>query len=329
SVLSAICDANKRKNRLIDRPSSDIYICNISTPQRCINPKMLVSSVRDIMDADHTVCGLCITENESVVGIITRSELYRRLSSLYGYSLHTNKPIETIMSRDFLCVDYHDSIEAVAKSAMNRAYDKLYDLVTVIKNSRYYGIVTVKDLLEKALQIGINNARHLNPLSGLPGNVAIERELERCIGLGEELLILYCDMDNFKAYNDVYGFENGDLIIKCLTAILKSNINGFVGHIGGDDFVAIVPADGSAELCDKIMAEFDAAVKSYYSNSDLDRGYITTRNRHGIEEDFPILSISITAVPNKGHHTVFSLSEDMARLKKACKQLPGSNFLIK
>ncbi len=327
-VLSIICDANEKKNHLTDRLSSEIYVCNITSAQKCINSKLRVCQVFDIMERDRLVCGLCVTEEGFVTGIITRGELYRRLSFQFGYSLHSNKAIETIMSKEFLCVDYHDSIETVAKNAMNRDFDKLYDFVTVTKDGKYFGIVTVKDLLNEALQIGVNNARHLNPLSGLPGNVTIEKELEHCINSSDEYTILYFDLNNFKAYNDVYGFENGDRIIKCLTQILKDNIkDGFIGHIGGDDFMAIVHGNDAEEICRKMTDEFDESVLSYYSKNDLDKGYITTKNRHGIEEDFPILSVSIAGVSNHKYHTIFSLSEDMARLKKLCKQLPGSNYI--
>jgi len=330
-VLFTISDANEKKNHLTDKLSSEIYICNISTAQRCLNQKILVSHVFGIMEKDRTISGLCVTKDDIVIGIITKGELYRKLSSQYGYSLYSNKSVETIMSREFLRVDYHDSIESVAKQAMSRNFDKLYDFIPVTKDGNYFGIVTVKDLLEQALQIGINTARHLNPLSGLPGNVTIERELECCISSEEDHRILYFDINNFKAYNDVYGFENGDRIIKCLTQILKKNIpesSGFIGHIGGDDFMAIVAKKGSEALCQNIIREFDESAREHYNKSDLDKGYITTKNRHGIEEDFPILSISITAVCSSKYKTIFSLSEDMAKLKKTCKQLQGSNYLF-
>lgn len=328
-ICSTIHEANEKKNSIMEKMSSEIYISNISTPKECIDPEMPVFQVLDIMEKDRSICGLCISDNEGVEGIITRNELYRRLSFQFGYSLHANKAIKTIMSREFLCVDYRDSIETVAKNAMNRDYGKLYDFITVIHDGKYFGIVTVKDLLEKALEIGVNNARHLNPLSGLPGNVTIEKELEHCLASTDECCILYIDINNFKAYNDVYGFENGDRVIKCLTQILKDNITeSFIGHIGGDDFIAIVPWRAAEIICKKIVGDFDEAVKAYYSENDLAKGYITTKNRHGIEEDFPILTISITAVTNGRHYTVFSLSEDMARLKKRCKQLPGSNYLF-
>ena len=330
-VLFTINDANEKKNHLLDKVSSEIFICNVSTPQKSINSKILVSQVFDLMEKDRSISGLCVTEDGYVTGTITRGELYRRLSFQYGYSLYSNKAIETIMSRVFLRVDYHDSIETVANKAMSRDFDQMYDIVTVTMDDKYYGIVTVKDLLEKALQIGVSNARHLNPLSELPGNIIIEKQLESCINSGQDYSVLYFDINNFKAYNDVYGFENGDKIIKCTTQILKNSIDeqmSFIGHIGGDDFMAIVEKKDAEALCKRIIEEFDEAVKEYYSKNDLEKGYITTKNRHGIEEDFPILSIAIAAVSSRKYDTIFKLTEDMAKLKKICKQSPGSNYLF-
>ena len=283
------------------------------------------------MEKDRSISGLCITEDGYVTGTITRNELYRRLSFQYGYSLYSNKAIETIMSRVFLKVDYHDSIETVANKAMSRDFDQMYDFVTVTRDDKYFGIVTVKDLLEKALQIGVSNARHLNPLTELPGNILIERQLENCINTGLDYCVLYFDINNFKAYNDVYGFENGDKIIKCTTQILKNNLtekSDFIGHIGGDDFMAIIEKKDTEAICKQIIEGFDEAIKGYYSKNDLDRGYITTKNRHGVEEDFPILSISISAVSSQKYDTIYKLTEDMAKLKKICKQNPGSNYLF-
>ncbi len=330
-VLFTINDANEKKNHLLDKVSSEIYICNVSTLQKSINSKILVSQVFDLMEKDRSISGLCITEDGYVTGTITRNELYRRLSFQYGYSLYSNKAIETIMSRVFLKVDYHDSIETVANKAMSRDFDQMYDFVTVTRDDKYFGIVTVKDLLEKALQIGVSNARHLNPLTELPGNILIERQLENCINTGLDYCVLYFDINNFKAYNDVYGFENGDKIIKCTTQILKNNLtekSDFIGHIGGDDFMAIIEKKDTEAICKQIIEGFDEAIKGYYSKNDLDRGYITTKNRHGVEEDFPILSISISAVSSQKYDTIYKLTEDMAKLKKICKQNPGSNYLF-
>lgn len=330
-VVYAIKEANARKNQLFDRSASDLFISNISNALASLNPKILISQVYELMENDPTLSGFCITENDCLAGIITRSQLYSHLSGQYGYNLYAKKPVERIMSKEFLQVDYHESIATVAKKAMGRSIEHLYDFIAVVHDEKYYGIVTVKDLLEKSLQVEVNNAKHVNPLTELPGNVLIETELEACLTTPQACAILYFDMNNFKAYNDVYGFEKGDKIIKCLAMIIKKHLNlsrDFLGHIGGDDFVSIYRGDDVEAFCQKVIIDFDRAILRFYSRFDLDRGYITTKNRHGLEENFPLLSISIAVVSNKKYKTIFKLSESMAKLKKQCKQKPGSSYMM-
>jgi EAL domain-containing protein (putative c-di-GMP-specific phosphodiesterase class I)/GGDEF domain-containing protein len=330
-VVHIISENNRKKNHLSEKRSSDIFISNISTNQKSTHPKILVSRIFDLMQHDLSIPGICVTEDECVTGILTRSDLYRQLSGQYGYNLYARKPVEAIMNRQFLQVDYHESIETVAKKAMGRAFENLYDFITVTQDGKYFGIVTVKDLLEKSFQVEINNAKHINPLSELPGNVLIEQRLETCIHSDEEYKILYFDMNNFKAYNDVYGFENGDRFLKHFSGILREVIpqdRNFIGHIGGDDFVAILSDDDAEEYCRRVIRSFDHSVPLFYNENDLQRGYITTKNRHDIDEDFPLLSISVVAVSSRRHSTIYGLSKELTRLKKTCKQSVGSNYII-
>lgn len=330
-IILTINEANRRKNHLFDQKSSELYIGNISTMQNTITPKMLINQVYELMEKDPSISGFCITEDEIIKGVITRNELYRNLSGLYGFNLYSKRPVKDIMSKTFLQVDYYESIENVAKKAMGREYNRLYDFISITKEGKYSGIVTVKDLLEKTIQVEVNNAKHLNPLSGLPGNILIEKKLEENIFSRSKAFILYLDIDNFKAYNDVYGFENGDRIIKCLAQILKKTIGSdddFIGHIGGDDFVAIVHSDDIEPICKKIIQDFDSSIIEFYNRHDLEKGYITTKNRHGTEEDFPLLSLSVVAVLSNKYNTLSEMTVEMAKLKKICKQSIGSKYLL-
>ena len=145
------------------------------------------------------------------------------------------------MDTNFLQVDVNTPIHMVAKLAMMRDSNRLYDFITITKDGQYFGIVTVKELLEKTMEIEINVAKHMNPLTELPGNVLIEQQLQHCIDSLEGYGVLYLDLDNFKPYNDVYGFEKGDQVLMHLADILKGIVspNDFIGHIGGDDFIVV------------------------------------------------------------------------------------------
>jgi len=175
----------------------------------------------------------------------------------------------------------------------------------------------------------------VNPTTRLPGPAMIEREIERQMSLGEEFAVCYADLDNFKAYNDYYGYAYGDRIIRMTGRVLKDIVydlcqEGFVGHIAGDDFICVIPRDLVDETCYWVIKCFDAFVQFRYSEEDRDRGFIVTTNRRGIVERFPILSISIAVIINeegKFRH-IGELSKMLADLKKATKAMPGSNYMI-
>jgi len=176
------------------------------------------------------------------VGIITQEKLALKLSGHFGFSLYQNKPISQVMDKNFLSVDYRTPLSIVSLMAMSRPYDKLYDFIVVTENEKCIGTVTIKNLLEKTTEIEVSAAKHLNPLSGLPGNLIIEQTLSHCVSGKNHYSAAYLDIDNFKAYNDVYGFANGDLIIKLLADILREFLakETFIGHVGGDNFVVII-----------------------------------------------------------------------------------------
>lgn len=195
-----------------------------------------------------------------------------------------------------------------------------------------YLYYTVKNLI-RLLYIN----RRVSPLTGLPGNVQIQAEMKKRLLNKEEFAMLYLDLDNFKAYNDVYGFLNGDEIIKFTAKTIVKNIDGltkedsFVGHIGGDDFVAIVSANENYEnICQNIIAEFDKEVVKFFNEDDIERGYLEVANRKGVIEEFPLTSISIgVVVVDKGRfHNVLEIGEVGAQVKHLAKTTMGSAYSI-
>ncbi len=178
--------------------------------------------------------------------------------------------------------------------------------------------------------------RRISPLTGLPGNVQIHAELKKRILNHEEFSVLYLDLDNFKAYNDVYGFLKGDEIIKftadTIIKCVHSSIaeNSFIGHIGGDDFIAIVPVLHCDKLCEAIIANFDAEVTKFFTDDDVEKGYIEVANRKGIIEQFPLTSISIGVVEADKNRfsNMLEIGEVGAQVKHAAKSVIGSSYAI-
>ena len=178
--------------------------------------------------------------------------------------------------------------------------------------------------------------RRVSPLTGLPGNVQIQAEMKKRLLNKEVFAIMYFDLDNFKAYNDVYGFANGDEIIKFTAKVILKHVHNiensdnFVGHIGGDDFVAIIGETDYDKVCQDIIAEFDSEAVNFYNNEDVERGYVEVANRKGIIEQFPLTSISIgvVEVDNKKIKTTLEIGEIGAQVKHQAKSIMGSTYVI-
>ena len=194
-----------------------------------------------------------------------------------------------------------------------------------------YLYFTIKNIL-KLLQ----NNRRISPLTGLPGNVQIQAEMKKRLLNKERFAMFYFDLDNFKAYNDTYGFANGDEIIKFTARTIVDNIhnigmdNSFIGHIGGDDFVAITGAADYEKICRDIISDFDTYVLGYYNDEDGEKGYIEVANRRGIIEQFPLTSISIGVVevtPGRFKNTL-EIGEVGAQVKHQAKSVMGSTYIV-
>lgn len=213
--------------------------------------------------------------------------------------------------------------------------------VNILKESIEYFIKKPVD--EKYLYHTVKNLsrllasnRRISPLTGLPGNVQIHAELKKRIQKKEAFCVLYLDLDNFKAYNDVYGFLKGDQIIEFTAETIIKTIQHseleetFIGHIGGDDFVAIVPGTHCEKLCQTILAYFDSHVGRYFTEKDLEQGYIEVANRKGIIEQFPLTSLSIgVVVADEGRfRNILEIGEIGAQVKHAAKSVMGSSYAV-
>lgn len=280
--------------------------------------------------------GIPVVEDGRPVGLLMKDRFLANLATQYGVAIYMNRPIRLLMDRDPLVVDYNTPLEQVSKLVVARTDDTLYDYIIVIRNGRYHGVTSVRRLLEKTTQLEITRAKHCNPLSGLPGNIIIEERINRVLEGKKDFSILYFDLDNFKPYNDTYGFEQGDRIL-CLTAqVIRQQLallappDFFVGHIGGDDFIAIVSSTNVHELCQAIIDDFDLRIRGFYTEEHLTNGFIIAKNRHGGEERYPIMAISIAVVTSKGREftNATQLAEAAGGVKKQCKLIWHSCYKI-
>lgn len=292
------------------------------------SPYEKASAIYEQLKLDSSITEFAILKDTKATGFMSRTDLNSILGGRYGYSLHSKRTISELPCHDFLQVNYNMTVDQVSKLAMKRSHDRLYDPIVVEKEGSYFGIVTIKDLLDTCTQIEVDAAMHSNPLTGLPGNLMIEKEISSRIFSNRPYCITYYDIDNFKAYNDAYGFENGDLMLSMMADILKkyARNNEFVGHIGGDDFIVIADYEDGRFYCDAVMDAFFTEVQSLYHPDDVEKGYIISKNRNGVTEKFPLASVSIAGITSreKRYTNIDDFSKDAAILKKRSKKHNGN-----
>jgi len=177
--------------------------------------------------------------------------------------------------------------------------------------------------------------RDVSPLTGLPGNFKISTEIEMRIKSGEHFALVHADLDNFKAFNDHYGFMRGDQLIRfsarsLLEAAAEVDPDAFVGHVGGDDFVAVLRASVAEDFCKAVIRILDDGVLEYYDTVDALRGYIEVIDRRGERHAFPVVSISMGVVTNliRPISSQWEASAVAVEMKEFAKKRPGSSYEI-
>lgn len=234
--------------------------------------------------------------------------------------------------------------------------DRFYFLLPVVVYTKNDDIGTKKDFLNKDVDDfmvkpftldellmriqsvirRLRQTRDSNPLTGLPGNISISGEIKKRIANSEKFAVCYVDLDNFKAYNDRYGYEKGDDVLKFLAGTINNVLKAsgdkknFLGHIGGDDFIVITEISKMEKISNEIMDGFEKEIINFYNNEDRAKGYITVKNRRGQIQLLPIMSISIGIAHNTKRklYNVVQVSEIAAELKEYAKAKKGSNVAI-
>jgi GGDEF domain-containing protein len=176
----------------------------------------------------------------------------------------------------------------------------------------------------------------VHPSTRLPGTTEIEREIRRQLETGGEFAVCYADLDHFKEFNDRYSYYDGDRVIYILSRILHDvvkgvlGIRGFVGHIGGDDFIFVIPLADVSEVCTEIITVFDTLVPMQYNEQDRRAGYFFGKDRRGQLHRVPLMTLSIGIVTNRSRKFTHpaQVSELATEMKSYAKTLPGSVFVM-
>ena len=274
-----------------------------------------------------------VNSNYEPIGVVRRHQLHELFSTPYGRALYEHKPVTNLLNNDILVVESNVSLSSVSTLMTNQEAETFNNEIIVVRDGKFIGTGHLRDLLKRITELKIQNATYSNPLTLLPGNVPIHREVSRRLFANEDFHVAYFDLNDFKPFNDYFGYSKGDAVIQLVGSLIKDLVdpdNNFIGHIGGDDFVVIFGDSHWQKQCTRILEKFANQVKEFYSAETLKEGGVWTKNRQGDTLFHPILSLAIGVVhPNpkqcNNHHQVAELA---AQAKKSAKQQGGNHIYL-
>jgi diguanylate cyclase (GGDEF)-like protein len=270
-----------------------------------------------------------VHENE-VLGLVLRREFMNLYASLYGKELYGKQPILRFINRNVMQVDKRMSLEE-ASYRLTTSLDIHTDEFIVLDDGQLAGTGRLIDLLHEITKLQVSRARHANPLTMLPGNVPIQQQLQKLFRADVPFTVCYFDLDNFKPFNDFFGFSRGDKVLRFLAELLTANIDDqtdFIGHIGGDDFVVIFRSGGWQQIIERILRQFDESIGGLY-NGHIG-SVIVALDREGREQHYGTMTLSVGAVVvcPSAHCCPIDISEEASFAKHRAKRIAGSSLYI-
>ncbi|MRR58075.1 MAG: GGDEF domain-containing protein [Deltaproteobacteria bacterium] len=311
------------------------FIGDIAVRVDPIRPdEQVITALRRFTD-NPNLRALPVVDGHMVVGMLHRSRFMENHiigRHGYGYSMNSYKTLADVMESNFMLCEANTTFDELSRRIQSRKTAMLYDDICVTRTGKYFGTVAISLLLNAITERNMILAKGCNPLSGLPGNDFIQREITRRLAQNMHFDVAYIDIDNFKPFNDHYGFERGDLVIRTLAAIITDvlqqhdvDLFNFAGHIGGDDFIVVTRPQVSLQAAEGIIARFEASLADFHGEEDLGRGIYTAKNRRGELENFPLLSLSIGIVSNEVNKidSYPQLASRATEVKKTAKMQNG------
>ncbi|PVY76820.1 diguanylate cyclase/phosphodiesterase [Tamilnaduibacter salinus] len=296
------------------------------------SPSTTLAEAWERLQAEPGVYALPVVEDGRPLGLLHKWRVLETFSSPYGRSLNERHSVTTMLSTDALVVDRDTPLESVSRLLVDEDVHYLKQHFIVTENQRYVGLGSTRSVLQRITEEKVARARHANPLSGLPGNVPIQQEMERRVTASEAFDLIYFDINHFKPLNDVLGYRTGDQVIVQLADILTSLFRAdeaFVGHIGGDDFVVMTDGPGSVRLCERAQVLFARDCQGHYPASMRQAGRVQSLDRTGAQSTFPLVSLSagIVRVPTGDERTPAQLADTASLAKTRAKGAAGGLYI--
>lgn len=298
-----------------------------------VGPDTLNDIIYETFLANPELQSIPVIENDRPVGMISRFMLIDRFARPYHRELFGKKSCAELMDPAPLVVDRHIGIRELSSLMIESERQHLANGFIITAEGLYLGVGTGQDLIRAITDMQISVARHANPLTQLPGNILIDDQIERLLCSKTEFQVCYCDLNDFKPFNDVYGFHKGDELIRLTGELLGKFCDpklDFIGHIGGDDFIILFQSADWEQRCRHILDLFGVNVISFFSPEDHERGGYFTEDRQGKRVFHPLtsLSLGVIHVQPDTFTSVQQVATAAAEAKKQAKKAPGNTMFV-
>jgi len=298
--------------------------CDLVTSKECISPNTLVKEVHALFEEKVFISSLPVIESDTghAIGMVYRSEFMNKFSSRQRRDVVEQKPITSEMNRDFLNIDSHLRLEQVSHLVTSRARIHCEHDFVISNQNKYLGIGNTIDLLRKITQLRLDpKQQQLNQISMMPGNIPIGDCVNQLLENDVPFTIALFDLNNFKPFNNHYGHPKGDEILVIFSELLLKHFNqekDFTGHIGGDDFIAVIQHQNWQECISALLTEFNNKVICFYSAEDQIKGGMQSTDRIGEDKFFDFINIdaSIISITDEYFDSFQILLTDLIKLKQ-------------
>ncbi|WP_341708247.1 bifunctional diguanylate cyclase/phosphodiesterase [Halopseudomonas sp.] len=316
--------------------SDDAPIHSLLLPIPGVPENTKVQAVLDCFQQQPTLNTLAVVdEHQRPIGAVQRHALSQTMLKPFAQEIYSRKPIRQLMDPDCLMVDIRQSLQRVSRLLTSRARQRLEDDFIIVDQGIYKGLGRGIDVLRQITELKLQQARHANPLTLLPGNIPIQQCLQRLLEREVDAQLCYIDLDNFKPFNDLYGYGKGDEILLGLAQLLRELCDqrcDFVGHIGGDDFMLVMRSSDWRDRLQRLDIRFQQLCRTLYRAEHLQSSSFTAPDRDGRWRSHDLLNLSIGILHLEGSQASqfdpSRLAELASRAKHEAKKQRGFSLVV-
>jgi len=264
-----------------------------------VSPDTPVDELAGLFSRNEALRALAVVDNDKPVGLVNRQSFLNRYAKPYFREVFGRKSCLTVANMSPLMLDRNTGLDGATQVLTSADQHYLTEGFIVTDGGRYLGLATGTQLVRAVTESRIESARHANPLTFLPGNIPISENIARLLQTGNEFVACYGDLNDFKPYNDQYGYWRGDEMIRLVAGTFVAHCDprrDFVGHVGGDDFVVLFQSSDWMTRCEQVLEVFNRKALDLYDQDALERGGIDAEDRYGIRRFFAFTTLVIGAV---------------------------------